>query len=311
MPHEKTIKDYIRWNPQKPGFNDDVLRELSITYELERRTSYHARAGHLAFDAMSVKEEVVLNRRTLAFEGLQDVGNLVSYTNKLFEKEETDVLKGIQLAKQCLQVVFISMDGLHKVPIAYFLVETENATLIVEMVYAAVMRLMTIRLDVVSAIGDGSGPNRSAFEQMVSVGTQTVKAGSNWNNDSTMFCTAMPHPHPGRRKRGAKILIVPDYVHGMKKSVAVIHSSGTTKGKTRLVRKFDPITGKWQHLEWRQCYAAWVQDRMVKGAGMLAPKVTREHMLRSSSARLRVRLIPNLNPQEMGQGCSHLSWAPL
>ena len=93
MPHEKTIKDYIRWNPQKPGFNDDVLRELSITYELERRTSYHARAGHLAFDAMSVKEEVVLNRRTLAFEGLQDVGNLVSYTNKLFEKEETYVIK--------------------------------------------------------------------------------------------------------------------------------------------------------------------------------------------------------------------------
>jgi hypothetical protein len=70
-----------------------VLRELSITYELERRTSYHARAGHLAFDAMSVKEEVVLNRRTLAFEGLQDVGNLVSYTNKLFEKEETYVIK--------------------------------------------------------------------------------------------------------------------------------------------------------------------------------------------------------------------------
>ena len=180
LPHEKTIKEYTRWNSEAPGFNDDVLRQLAISYE--ERHSYHARAGYLAFDAMSVQEEVVLNRRTCDIEGFQNVGNLVSYTNKLFAPPEDDAIKAIQLAKQCLQLVFISMDGLHKVPIGYFLVESENATLIVEMLHAAIMRLMIINIHTVAFIGDGSGPNRSTFEQLTSVAPQTVLAGSNWND---------------------------------------------------------------------------------------------------------------------------------
>jgi hypothetical protein len=203
LPHEKTIKEYTRWNSEAPGFNDDVLRQLAISYE--DRHSYHARAGYLAFDAMSVQEEVVLNRRTCDIEGFQNVGNLVSYTNNLFAPPKDDAIKAIQLAKQCLQLVFISMDGLHKVPIGYFLVESENATLIVEMVHAAIMRLMIINIHTVAFIGDGSGPNRSAFEQLTSVAPQTVLAGSNWNDDSTQFTVAMPHPHPSHRELRARL----------------------------------------------------------------------------------------------------------
>jgi hypothetical protein len=158
------------------------------------------------------------------------------------------------------------------------------------MVHAAIMRLMIINIHTVAFIGDGSGPNRSAFEQLTSVAPQTVPAGSNWNDDSTQFTVAMPHPHPGRRAAGGKVCAIPDYVHDMKKSVGNMESSGTTKCKTRLIRRFDEDTKTWQYSEWQQYYAAWAQDRLIKGAGMLAPKVRREHMVRSSHTRLRVKL---------------------
>ena len=107
--------EYTNWNPELPGFNDDVLRELAVTYEEEQRVSFHAHSGHLTYDAMSHKEEVVIDRHTLSIKGLQDVGNLVTYTDRLFEKKDPDPRKAVKLSKQCLQLVFISMDGLHKV----------------------------------------------------------------------------------------------------------------------------------------------------------------------------------------------------
>jgi len=72
-----------------------------------------------------------------------------------------------------------------------------------------------------------------------------------------------------------------------------ISSSGVSKpgkkgGPTRRIWRVDPTTGKQQFLEWRMYREAWLQDRAVKGAGMFAPKVTRDHIVRGSHAQLKV-----------------------
>lgn len=137
------------------------------------------------------------------------------------------------------------------------------------------------------------------MEMMISEMPQCVIKGSNWNNPlSEEFSTAMRHPHPGRRDMAREadrryIFVNADSVHCCKKAVKNISSSGVSKpgkkgGPTRRIWRVDPTTGKQQFLEWRMYREAWLQDRAVKGAGMFAPKVTRDHIVRGSHAQLKV-----------------------
>jgi hypothetical protein len=217
-------------------------------------------------------------------------------------KRNTDTdSDGPRLAKECVQFIATTLDGTHQVPFAYYLVEKANAALISDMITDSIWHLRQILVDVRCIVMDGASEHRAWQQSVLTICDPAAGGRSD-------FPVAMPNPcYPYEPEK--KIFVMSDPVHIMKKAASNLFSSGSAKFHTKGFKR------NGQAMTWEQVYTAWLADQQRgKGPMLLARKVTREHMDRTSFTRLKVRFSTQVLSSSMalcletyGGGCeSHV-----
>lgn len=265
----RRIQEYRRNLECDPGINTELLLEIQQYLKGERG---EARSVILSFDGMSADDGIFTKFGSGELSGMEDLGDLVTYTREKMDATE------IKVAKECMQLMVTSVTGKFRVPIGYYMVQSATAGLIAEMVDRALIDLDKINVHVRVVIPDGA-PEHRAWQKKVAC---YVDENPMWHGDANAakFKVGMKHPnYPFSRDK--MVILMSDPVHLVKKLVRNLHSSGFEKGKSKLLLKDG------EHIHWKQLVHAFEQDQKLPNP--IAQKITRAHLDRSSFTGLKTR----------------------
>ena len=268
--------------------------QLAIKEECERLSfkpgSDEYEAMHecvVGFDGMGIKDGVVTNRYGGDVTGIQEMADLVDFSKSKLKMWEESELK---LAKECMQLMATTLDGKFRVPFAYYLLKTATTGIITEMVDQAIVSLDKIGLCVRVVVCDGASFHRAWQESVLEFTDESGIWGGDANAKS--FKVAMKHPlYPDRADR--RIFVISDPVHLIKKAVENLHSSGDTPKHTKRLSRGG------ERLNWDIFKQAWHADQVQPPGAWLAPKVTRDHIERTSFTRLKTKFSTQLLSRSM------------
>ncbi|KYN26640.1 THAP domain-containing protein 9 [Trachymyrmex cornetzi] len=131
----------------EPGFQLNVLQALAKLKEEEKDCS-------LIFDSMTVKHEIQWNEHNHSYSGFSNCGNNTSFGKKKVEAQEAVVF------------LLVSVKGIWKWPIAYFLVKKMSSTMLSEFLKTALILCSENKLRVHSLTFDGDASNCSAINKL-------------------------------------------------------------------------------------------------------------------------------------------------
>ena len=151
----------MHWNKNEPGINTELL--LLLQEKLSHITIRGLRQFIMMYDGMTIKDGVYYDRFSGALQGLEDIGDLISFTRVQFGGQPQ-----VRIAKECMQFMITSisplpiknedtgkMETAHiRLPFAYYLVSTTDSGLIQTMIDTCVVALYSIR------VGEGYYPMR-------------------------------------------------------------------------------------------------------------------------------------------------------
>lgn len=291
LPSVRRLREYRNWTSHKAGLNTDLLLEMEAV--MREHGGEGARDVILAFDGMTVKEGIFFDRFSGTISGMEDLGDLVAYTQKQFQSSEGE--PEIEMAKECMQFIATSVDGKFRVPVGYYLVRNCTAGMISTMVDSVIVALDSVGVAVKVICCDGASFHRKWQEDTLRF-VDHAAIGSGDANAHT-FKVAMRHPlYPIDPQRKHLIYIMSDPVHLIKKMASNLFSSGETEGHTRDIEKLTskPASldeaGRVERLQWDQLKYAWQQDQDQAVLGTLAPRVTRQHIERDAWSRLKTNM---------------------
>jgi hypothetical protein len=296
MPHipgERQLARVRNAYSMKPGIHEEVLLEMGEAVKGKKSSERCI----LAFDGMTVKDGVVADLYTGQPCGLEDVGDLVTYTEKKLDLDVTE----ISLAKECVQLMATTLDGSFRVPMAFYMLRTATTELITAMVDKAIIALHAVGVTVGVIVCDGASYHRK-WQQEVGcfVDSDLDKV---WGDDTSRadFRIAMAHP----LLAGEKIYLMSDPVHLMKKAAENLYSSGDSDFHTKRMQKDG------ERLNWDIFRHAFETDRIRPSGAWLAPKITQDHIDRSKFTRLKTKYSTQLMSRSFQRAVSAYNTQPV
>ena len=110
----------------------------------EDKGDLQSRQVILAFDGMAIRDGISYCRNSGKVSGLEDVGDLVTYTTETLGASLSD----LRLAKECMQLMATTLNGKYRVPIGYYLIQKATAGLVATMIDDAIQKLHLCKIDV-------------------------------------------------------------------------------------------------------------------------------------------------------------------
>ena len=86
----------MHWNKNEPGINTELL--LLLQEKLAHITIRGLRQFIMMYDGMTIKDGVYYDRFSGALQGLEDIGDLISFTRVQFGGQPQ-----VRIAKECMQ----------------------------------------------------------------------------------------------------------------------------------------------------------------------------------------------------------------
>jgi hypothetical protein len=118
LPSERRLQEYRSWSSCDPGMNTDLLLLFQQKLD-EDKGDLQSRQVILAFDGMAIRDGISYCRNSGKVSGLEDVGDLVTYTTETLGASLSD----LRLAKECMQLMATTLNGKYRVPIGYYLIQ--------------------------------------------------------------------------------------------------------------------------------------------------------------------------------------------
>lgn len=147
LPHQRTIRKWYQSIDGKPGCTSESLKALKI------RTA--AKGGkiicNLVMDEMSIRQEIVYDESTKKYSGYCDFGNPFA------EDDDDDIDK--EQAKEALVFLVVAVNDHFKIPVAYYFVNSLNATEKANIVKEVLIFLNEADIEISSLTFDGNATN--------------------------------------------------------------------------------------------------------------------------------------------------------
>ena len=157
LPSERTLRDYIHYFSNKPGFQNEVHQQLMEEINplgLSESKKYVS----LIIDEMKIKEGLVYNKQCGKVVGFVDLGDI---NNELMQLE-----KGTEHPPIATHVLVLMIRGLFfklEFPYAHFATEGASADTLYPIIWEAIRRLELDGVKVICITADGSSSNRKFF----------------------------------------------------------------------------------------------------------------------------------------------------
>lgn len=139
LSHPRTLSKWYSHVNAEPGFTSEAL-------ELKVKNSSHSIFVALVMDEMAIRQHLEYDGKTGKYYGRVDLGSGM----------DSD---GLEIAKECLVFLVVSINENWKLPIGYFLAHTLNSSQKVGLVRHALQVLSTTGINVMSLTFDGCSTN--------------------------------------------------------------------------------------------------------------------------------------------------------
>lgn len=138
LPHPATIRKWVSVLDCEPGFIAEVFEFLKLNPGCKKYS--------LVLDSMSIRKQVIWDKKNNKFSGYVDLGNGFSDQNETY-------------ASEALVFMVVSMKEKFKCPVGYFLVDKICAEVQAELVKTCILKLHEVGIDVVNLTFDGAQAN--------------------------------------------------------------------------------------------------------------------------------------------------------
>lgn len=144
LPHPKTLTKWMQSVDGSPGYNQEAIRAVKNRVSIEKEKGKILIAG-LVMDEMAIKEHVEWN-------GSRQVG-VINYGTQILDSD------ALPRAKNVLMFLLVATNSNWKVPIAYFLVNSLNASEKANLVKGCLLQMEETGIKIKSLTFDGCASN--------------------------------------------------------------------------------------------------------------------------------------------------------
>ena len=163
LPSDRTLRDYLHYFSNKPGFQEEVHQQLFEEAKLSALPS-ERRYVSLILDEMKIKEGLVYNKYTGHIIGFTHLGDINDDLMKLENDSDHP-----PIAKQVLALMVRGLLFKLEFPYAHFSTNGITADLLFPIVWEAIRLLESGGLRVLCVTADGASPNRKFFRMHKSI----------------------------------------------------------------------------------------------------------------------------------------------
>jgi len=142
LPHQRTLSKWYANVNANPGFTEESLKSLTLKVKNSPNSVYCA----LMMDEMAIRQHLQYDSSTATYYGRVDLGNGMNNDS-------------LDVAKECLVFMVVSVDENWKLPIGYFLVNNLNSSQKSELIKHALTLLQSTGVTIISLTFDGCATN--------------------------------------------------------------------------------------------------------------------------------------------------------
>lgn len=150
LPNDRTLRMWMSNCNCEVGFLTDVL--MFLKNEIEGGKDFYKECG-LVFDSMSIRKQVVWDKRNDKFVGYVDYGGIIC--------EDTE-----SIATEVLMFQIVSYQQKFKCPIAYFLTNKTSGLVQAQLLKVALIKLHEVGVTIRSLTCDGTVTNFSSLKKL-------------------------------------------------------------------------------------------------------------------------------------------------
>lgn len=158
LPSERTLRDYVHYFSNRPGFQKEVHQQLLEEAKIESLPE-DRRFVCLILDEMKIKEGLVYNKHSGELIGFTHLGDI---NNELMKLERGD--KRPPIANHVLTIMVRGLLFKLEFPYAHFGTEGVTADFLYPIVWEAIRLLEADGVKVLCITADGASPNRKFFK---------------------------------------------------------------------------------------------------------------------------------------------------
>ena len=157
LPSERTLRDYVHYFSNRPGFQEEVHQQLLDEAKIESLLE-NRRFVSLILDEMKIKEGPVYNKHSGEMIGFTHLGDINDELMKLEQGDERP-----PVAKYVFAIMVRGLIFKLEFSYAHFATEGVTADFLHPIVWEAVRRLEADGVKVLCVIADGASLNRKFF----------------------------------------------------------------------------------------------------------------------------------------------------
>ena len=165
LPSERTLRDYTHCFESKPGFDDELDKQLMKEARVDTIQDFQKYVC-LVFDEVRVKEGLVYDKHSLQVIGFVNLGDI---NNQLlnFERAQTNNSQEVitpPIAKHMLVFMVRGIFSKLEFPYVQFPCANTSGDVVFPLVWECIKRLETCGLKVIATTADGASVNRKFFK---------------------------------------------------------------------------------------------------------------------------------------------------
>ena len=164
LPSERTLRDYTHYFESKPGFDDEVDKQLMKEAQIDTIQDFQKYVC-LVFDEVRVKEGLVYDKHSLQVIGFVNLGDINNQLLK-FEREQTSDSQEVTppIAKHMLVFMVRGIFSKLEFPYVQFPCASTSGDVVFPLVWECIKRLEACGLKVIATTADGASANRKFFK---------------------------------------------------------------------------------------------------------------------------------------------------